>query len=136
MDNNTNDNTPALALVTNIADARKAKQTNQVEESPLEAFGPVSILIQGDDWQITACDGEQSYMWLARKKSKRSKGYTVTEVYPGLTKKRTALRDVKEPIDLEMQHTNPLATMSDVLEDLAEIIFERFVEDDAEMENT
>lgn len=130
MDSNTTDSTPVLALVTNIADARKAR-TAKDEEADLEVSGPQAIKLQGDEWMISACDGEQVYVWVARKKTKRSKGYTIFEVYPGLAKKRTALRNARVPKDLEMKHPRPLTTLSDVLEDLEGIVFED-IEDDGE----
>lgn len=126
-------NTPgtALATVGSIADAR-AKKKDADEESPYEACEPQAVRIQDDDWHITGCDGEQTYIWLARKKTKRSKSYTVTEVYPGMTKKSTDLRDVKESIDLEMTDTADLKTISDVLEDLSNTLFADFMVDENE----
>ena len=128
MDNTTPDNTPKLATVTPIADARKTKAT-QDEVAELEVSGPQTIKLQGDEWLVNACDGEQVYVWLVRKKTSRSKGYTMTEVYPGLTKKRTKLRNAKTPIELEIECKVPRTTMADVLEDLEDIIFEDFEED-------
>ena len=127
-----NDGKPGtdLATVTDISNARAKKQ--EAQESPFEASPPQAIRLQNDDWYITGCDGEQNYVWIARKKTKRSKTYSVTEVYPGMSKKRTDVRDVKEPIDLEMTDTKDLKSISDVLEDLDDALFADFVEDEDE----
>ena len=82
--------------VTNISDARERRENrDQGDVARLEAHGPTDVKVDGtaDDWLITGCDGDQVYIYLAVKKTKRSKTFTVTEVYPGLLKKRTALRE-------------------------------------------
>jgi hypothetical protein len=121
------DNNNKLAVVSNLADARKRKSKAEAT-SPLEAFPPMAVKLQGDDWQITGCDGEQVYVWTAIKKTKRSKTFTVTEVYPGLQKKRTDLRDASEAADLVLD--SKCSKLDDIIEDLEETLFEGFAEED------
>jgi hypothetical protein len=115
--------------VANIADAR-AKKDAAIETAPLEAYAPNAVKIDGtEDWLIRACDGEQEYMWLATKR-KNAKRFTVTEVYPGLLKKRTDLRDADSAEELVLD--SKCTSMPDLIEDLEEIVFEGFEEDDEE----
>ena len=120
MENETRTPSTAIAPVASIADARKRKE--EQDTAPLEAYKPNAARIQEgkDDWMITTCDGEQTYVYLATKGPK-AKRFKVTEVYPGMAKKRTAIRDVKEPKDLLLlgKHEN----ISDVIEDIADALF-------------
>jgi hypothetical protein len=108
-----NDQSPSN--VSSIADARKRKEEAEIEDAPFEAFAPQALRIQGDDWQVSACDGEQHYVYLVTK-GPRAKNYKVTEVYPGLAKKRTAARDADAQIDLVF--TGKFPTVEDALEDI------------------
>ena len=65
-----------LASVTNIKDAAKRQQD---DVAPLEAFAPQALKIQGDDWQITVCDGDQTYVFMVTKR-KGAKTSRVEEV--------------------------------------------------------
>lgn len=119
--------------IVSIADAKKAKAEKENEFAPLEAVEPGATRIQGDDWLITACDGEQTYIYLASK-AKGRKNFKVTELYPGLTKKRTAVREADKPIDLLLvgKHQH----ISDVIEDISETLFADLEwEDDGEALN-
>ncbi len=113
-----------LVSVASIAEARQRKADNAV--SPLEACPPQAHKFDGEDsWYITGSDGEHTYMWIARKKSKRSKCYTVAEVHPGMAKKITGLREAEEPIDLVLEDKkHEFKTIGDVLEALEEVLFE------------
>lgn len=116
-----------------LADARKRKA--DTTEAPLEAVEPGAHKFDGEDaWFIRGCDGEQEYMWIARKKTRRSKGYTVTEVFPGLAKKKTDLREALEADDLVMckdnGKTQTYVDIGDVIEELWELLFEGLEEDD------
>lgn len=90
-------------------------------DAPFEAYAPVALLLQGDDFVIRACDGDQEYVYIAMKK--RSK-YTVMEVYPGLSKPDTNVRE----IDSQKELTVPgkYDTIEAVVEMLRERIFEGF----------
>lgn len=132
-DTSANTPTTPVTAVANLADARE-KKAKKDDVAPMEAYAPVATRLQDDEWQIMACDGEQVYMWIARKKSKRSKGFTITEVYPAMSKKHTELREVKKPIDLEIRikRGEVCATMQDVIEDLEEIVFADFEDDETD----
>jgi hypothetical protein len=120
---------------TNIVSLDDARQRKDAE-APLEACAPQAHKVDGDDaWHITGSDGEQTYIWLAYKKSKRSKRYTIVEVWPGMTKKRTALRDVRDASELELEAdkgAKGVDSISDVLEELEGILFQdiEFEDDD------
>jgi hypothetical protein len=117
-----------LALVRNIKDAPKKKAD---DVAPLEAFEPGAVRIQAnaDDWQITACDGEQTYIYVASRK-KGAKTYGVTEVYPGFARKKTAAREVTEQKDLLLVGRYP--EISDVLEEISDALFGEFEEEPGE----
>ncbi|MEE8615538.1 MAG: hypothetical protein V3T11_10050 [Roseateles sp.] len=123
--------------VTNISDARERRENrDQGDVAPLEAHGPTAVKVDGtaDDWLITGCDGDQVYIYLAVKKTKRSKTFTVTEVYPGLLKKRTALREADEPIDLVLlgKHSDLNEVLQDIDEDMVGDLEPEDMADDAE----
>jgi len=111
-----------VTSITVGAKIRKEKKKRDASaESPHEAYEPrVSAL--GADFIIAACDGEQHYVWLASKGKRKT--FQVKEVYPGLAKKRTALRDATEAADLVL--TGTYATLEDVQTALAEVLFEGF----------
>jgi hypothetical protein len=114
----------------NVADiaAARAKRDATIEDAPLEAYAPNAAKIDGTgDWLIRACDGEQEYVWLATKR-KGAKRFKLTEVYPGLSKKRTHLRDAKVAEDLVL--TCDSTEIGDVIEDLDEVVFEDFEVDE------
>jgi hypothetical protein len=106
-----------LAPVTSLAEVKKAREAEDF--APLELFEPVAIKLQGDDYQITACDGEQTYVWLATKKP--GKAYRVVETFPGMSKRSTLLRSVKNKRDLVLLGTSQ--TIEEVVEEIAEVIF-------------
>jgi hypothetical protein len=124
MDDMTEENeSKPTGTVTNIADAR-SKKDQGVEDAPLEGYAPNAVKIDGtNDWLIRACDGEQEYVWLATKR-KNAKRFKLTEVYPGLLKKRTELRDAKTAEDLVL--ISDATEIGEVCEDLEDVIFEGF----------
>ena len=116
----TDSNVTSIQVAKEIRKKRKAS----AEESPHEAYGPrVSAL--GGDFVIAASDGEQHYVWLAVKGKRKT--FKVTEVYPGLTKKRTAMREATEAADLVL--TCNYETLEEVQAALEEIVFEGFCEE-------
>jgi hypothetical protein len=121
-----NDDKTGTNLVS-LADARQQREENEADVAPYEAFEPQAVKLQGDDWLVTACDGEQNYVYLVTK-AKRAKTLKVVEVYPGLAKKRTSVRDASEPIDLVFtgKHTD----LNDVIEDIAEALLGDLEEED------
>ena len=106
-----------LAQVASIEAARAAREA---EIAPLELFEPTAIKLQDDDHHITACDGEQTYVWLATKKP--GKKYRVVEVYPGMSKRSTLKRSARSAQDLVL--LGDYETIEEVIAELAEIIFE------------
>lgn len=88
-------------------------------EQSMRAFSPRAVRIQGDDWIVTGCDGEQTYVYLAVLQARR-KTYRVTEIYPGFSIKRTSLREVKNDKDLEL--TGRQRTIAEVVENIKAIL--------------
>ena len=114
--------------VTSIAVARH-KREEASDTAPLEAFAPQITRIQREDYLLSACDGEQSYVWFARK-GKTRKTFQVVEVYPGLDKKRTAFRDATEAKDLVL--TLKCDAIEAVRQALEDLVFEDLEACDAE----
>lgn len=102
----------------------KKKAEPKDEIAPLEAYAPQALMLQGEDFLIRGCDGDQEYVWVAHW---RGKTYTITEVYPGLLKKRTTLRDADEPDDLKLE--GRFKDLPEALEELTEILMEGFDDD-------
>ena len=110
---------PQLAAVQNLDKARKAKKKR--EKNSLAIFAPVARSLQGDTHEISACDGQQTYLWVLSKR-KGDKTFTVREIYPGLIRKHTRIRDVKEATDLVLE--GRFTDVEDALEELYEVLFE------------
>ena len=84
------------------------------DEAPHEAFCDMDILNTADadgDALITACDGEQHYIFVVSRLGrggKTAKTFTVREVYPGLALRTTEMRGtVKTEADLELDERFP-----------------------------
>jgi hypothetical protein len=108
------------------------KNTSKNEaELALDVVKPKATELQGGDYLITGCDGEQTYLWIARA-PKRSKRFKVTEVYPGVAVKRTRLRDADGAEDIELEAVKGYETIEGVVEDLTEILLDGV--DEAEVE--
>jgi hypothetical protein len=125
--------------VIKLADAKKAREEQVQDVAPLEACPPQAIKFDGEDaWHITGCDGEQVYMWIAYRKRKSSKRYTIAEVFPGMLKPDTALRDAESAEDLVLEPEGKFKgteQIGDVLEDLEALLYEGVEEfDEAEAE--
>lgn len=122
-------------MVTKTVPTDKAKKSALTEgESPFEAFKPEIIELQGDDALIRACDGEQTYLWLVTR-AKGAKTFKVCEVYPGLAKKKTELRDATDDEDLVF--TGRYKTIDEAREALNAALFEDFSDcDEASAEPT
>ena len=88
-------------------------------DQPLRAYSPRAVRIQGDDWVVTGCDGEQTYVYLATRERNR-KTYRIVEAYPGFAKPRTSLREVKTERDLEL--TGRHRTINEVVQDIGAIL--------------
>lgn len=117
---NPNDTKPGTRLVlAQVASIETARAAREAETAPLELFEPVSIKLQDDDHHITACDGEQTYVWLATKKP--GKKYRVVEVYPGMSKRSTILRSARSAQDLVLLGEH--ATIEEVVQEISELIF-------------
>jgi hypothetical protein len=117
----------------NIVVLATAKAQRELDEAPLEAFAPQARRIDGTrDWYITGSDGEQFYLWLATKRTPKTKRFTVTEVYPGVRKKSTHLRDVQTPEDLilEASKSSGDEMIGAVLEEIEAMLFEDIVFDE------
>jgi hypothetical protein len=102
----------------------KKKTEPKDEIAPLEAYAPQAVMLQGEDFLIRGCDGDQEYVWVAHW---RKKTYVVIELYPGLLAKRTAIRDADEPDDLKLEAR--FKDLPEVLEELTEILMEGFEDD-------
>ncbi len=116
-----------LASVANIADARKAKK-DAAKRSPVVL--PMVRHLDNTHFEVSACDGQQSYIWLAKK---LKGGFKVQEIFPGLTKKRTRVRDAKEAIDLVLKGL--YRDEQDVLEELDDALFGDEEEEEEEDED-
>ncbi len=91
----------------------------ETEDSPLEAFAPERMgapHLAADAGLYAGCDGEDAYVWYIRPNKTASK-LVITEVVPGIDKKKTRLRTVKSLTDLT-RSTGKL--LSVVLDDLRE----------------
>lgn len=102
----------------------KTKQENEV--APLEAYPPKPDILQGEDFIIRGCDGDQEYVWIAHW---RKKTYVVSEVYPGMFAKRTAIRKVEAPEDLVDVLEGRFTDLPAVVKELTEILMEGFEDD-------
>jgi hypothetical protein len=101
---------------------KKAKAKAMVEEfAPFEAFAPTTLQLQGDDWQIVGCDGDQHYVWIASK-GKGRKTYRVEEVYPARLKRSTRIRTLEgdDPAVLPIRCETIEATLAALKEELFE----------------
>ncbi len=110
--------TPTLAAVPNLADKRKAKKK---AEAKLQKIAPVARKVSDKMFEVSACDGHQLYMWVAEKRGKSAK-FKVTEIFPGLAKKKTRVRTAEEALDLVLE--GKFDDEDDVLEEIDEILFE------------
>ena len=98
-------------------ESARGRHARDAKQDDLEAFSPEAEPIGGDDHVIVGCDGEQHYVWLATRK-KNAKNYKVSEVYPGALKRKTAIRDLKDP-DFDVSDVvQNAATIDDVLAEL------------------
>jgi hypothetical protein len=80
---------------------RKQAPDEVIETAPLEAYAPMSLVVQDKDYIIRACDGDHEYVYLAFYKEQRGKAfYQVVEAYPGLSAKHTNVRDAFDQKDL------------------------------------
>lgn len=100
---------------------KKVEPQCEVVDAPFEAYAPIALLLQDDDFVIRACDGDQEYVYIAM--LKRSK-YTVMEVYPGLSKLETNVREIDKQSDLTVP--GKYDTIEAAVEMLRERIFEGF----------
>jgi hypothetical protein len=130
---NKGNNTPS-----NVVSLAVARKKNAGDESPLEACAPQALKFDGDDaWYIIGCDGEQTYMFLAYKKTKRNKRYHLLELYPGTLKKKTEMRQISTEEDLKFKEEEgdkpaTFESIGEILEEIEDLLFEglEFDEDD------
>lgn len=92
----------------------------ETEDALLDAYAPTALLLQGRDHVIRACDGDQEYVYLA---TFGRNLFTVTEVYPGLDKPRTHVRDAET---LQELIVGKFKTVELAMEKLKAMIFEGF----------
>jgi hypothetical protein len=112
--------------VTDIGEARRKKKSQLKEEqAPFEAFHVEALDLGNGAFVLAGGDGDHSYVWIAdRGKTGKRKTFRVREVYPGLDKKKTPIRDADEEVDLLLK--GGWTTIDEVKEDLNEILFEGF----------
>jgi hypothetical protein len=105
--------------VIDLGKARKAKKARAEEFAPFEAFEPTTLKLQGDDWQIVGCDGDQHYVWIASRQKGR-KTYRVEEVYPAHLAMETRIRtlDSDGPAVLPIREATIEATLAAIKEEL------------------
>lgn len=100
--------------------AKNKAEELEAEDAPLTAYAPTALLLQDRDHVIRACDGDQEYIYLA---TCGRNNFTVVEVYPGLSKPKTHVRDAEALHELVV---GKFKTVELALSKLKDMIFEGF----------
>jgi hypothetical protein len=107
--------------VTDIKDARAKKKRVAEDIAPFEAYEAEHLQLSPTDFLISACDGEQAYAWIASKPHRR-KTFKVVEVYPGLDRPKTDIREASSAEDLILD--GKWSSLDELKADLTDIVFE------------
>lgn len=92
----------------------------ETEDADREAYFPIAAVVQNEDYIIRTCDGDHEYLYLAMRKKG---GYSVAEVYPGLSQRNTRVRDLKDAKDLVV---GTFKNIEQVVTVLQKVVFEGF----------